>query len=331
MVQHSFPPQTSFLRFNPMIKGGIKSMRIALTGIVFLLVTALTPLSGLAAQVNINVGIPVPPVPVPVVPVPVAPVPVAPQPAPQGEAYSAEAPPPLDFAQPPDMAVVPSGQASVYVVPNTFGVYFFNNSWFRFYNGFWFQAAAYNELWTPIAVGVVPEVILGVPPEYPMVLPPDYYRIRYGEFRQHWREWDRGHYWQRQEWFRREMRSDIRRERLNHIERERERWGREGGHRPPGFVARRPGERGNFPKPEHRPGMEPGHRPGMEPGRRPGMEPGRRPGVEPGQRPGVQPGQRPGVQPKPQATPKPKAVQPKPQAPHQQPHGSEGQHHGEPK
>jgi hypothetical protein len=217
------------------------------------------------AGVNVNIGIPLP-APVVVVPAPPPPPAIvypAPQPAmpveqapPQQDyGYADAAPPPqLQFAQPPEMAVVPSGQASVYVIPNTFGVYFYGNSWYRFYNGLWFQASVFSDPWVPITIGIVPQVILGVPPEYPMILPADYYRFPYGEFRSHWRDWDRGRYWQRQDWYRREMRGEIRRERLNHITRERERWGREAGHRPPGFMKHEPGQKGHFPGPANKPG-----------------------------------------------------------------------------
>ena len=267
-------------------------MRSALSGTLTLM-AAVFAASTVYAGVNVNIGIPVP-APVVVVPSPPPPpavvypaqqpaMPVEQAPAPQDSyGYAETAPPPqLEFAQPPDMAVVPSGQASVYVIPNTFGVYFYGNSWYRYYNGLWFQAGAYNDPWVPY-VGVVPQVILGVPPEYPLVLPPNYYRFHYGEFRSHWRDWDRNRYWQRQGWYRNEMRGEIRRGRLNQITRERERWGRGEGHRPQGFGRHDPGHRG--------PGAE-GRRPGAE-GRRPGAE-GRRPGAQQGQKPG---GQHPGGQ-----------------------------------
>jgi len=293
------------------------SMRNVLSVIAALIVTALVPVAGLAAHVNINIGIPVPAVPVPVVPVPAVPVPVAPvpvapvpaapvpvAPAPQEEAYPAEAPPQLTFAQPPDMAVVPSGEAAVYVIPNTFGVYFFNNAWYRFYNGIWFSAAVYSDPWVPVAVGLVPQVVIGVPPEYAVVLPPDYQRIRYGEFHRHWREWDRGHYWHNQPWFRSER--EHFQDRMRHIERERERWNRGEGHRPPGFG------RHDVRRPGVGPGAQPGHRPGVGPGAQPGHRPGKQPGAQPGRLPGAQ-------------TPKPQM--PKVQAPKAQPHLNQGEHH----
>jgi len=280
-------------------------MRSAFSG-TLILFAAVFAASIACAGVNVNIGIPAPPMPVVVVPSPPPPpvvvypapqqaMPVEQAPAQQDYGYAEPAPPPqLQFAQPPEMAVVPSGQASVYVIPNTFGVYFYGNSWYRFYNGLWFQASVYNDPWIPITVGIVPQVILGVPPEYPMILPADYYRFPYGEFRSHWREWDRGRYWQRQDWYRRELRGEIRRERLNHIARERERWGREAGHRPPGFMKHEPGQKGHFPGPAQRPGEQRGFKPG-QPGEMKGQKPVR-PGELKGQKP-IKPGELKGQKP----------------------------------
>jgi len=152
--------------------------------------------------------------------------PVQPLPPKLGEATVAEAPPPapLGFATPPDVVVVPSGENYVYMVPNTFGVYFFGGFWYRYHSGYWFRTNAYNAPWVPISAAVVPRVIMNVPPEYVYSLPPNYYRIHYNDFYRHWLEWDRSHYWHRYDWYRNEMRADVVRERHRYIERERKRW-----------------------------------------------------------------------------------------------------------
>jgi hypothetical protein len=164
-----------------------------------------------------------------------------PPPPESGAGTVAEAPPsPLGFATPPDVVVVPSGENSVYMVPNTFGVYFFGGFWYRYHRGYWFRASTYNAPWVSISVGVVPGVIVNVPPEYVFSLPPNYYRIHYNEFYGHWRDWDRSHHWNRYDWYRYEMRADVVRERHRYIERERERWRLGQGRPPTGFVARHP-------------------------------------------------------------------------------------------
>jgi hypothetical protein len=131
----------------------------------------------------------------------------APLPKP-GEAAVVEAPPPppLGFTTPPDLVVVPSGETSVYMIPNTFGVYFFGGFWYRYHNGYWFRAIAYNAPWVLIPAAAVPRVIMNVPPEYVYSLPPNYYRIPYNEFYRNWREWDRDRHWHRYDWYRHEVR-----------------------------------------------------------------------------------------------------------------------------
>jgi hypothetical protein len=210
------------------------------------------------------------------------------------DALEIDAPPPIEFDQPPEIAVVPGEQASVYIIPNTFGVYFFDNSWYRFYNGFWFRSSAYNDRWFPIPFKRVPRYILDIPPEYPRLLPRHYHRVRYNEFNREWRNWERDRYWHRQEWYRKELRPETRRERLHHIEREREKWTHNEKLRPPGFLPPLPGQKGHFPSPIHKPGVRPGgadrdHKPNVrEPGGKPGgSDREQKPNVrEPGTRPG---------------------------------------------
>jgi len=178
-----------------------------------------------------------------------------PPPPESGEATVAEAPPPpLGFATPPDVVVVPSGESSVYMVPNTFGVYFFGGSWYRYHSGYWFRASTYNAPWVSISVGAIPGVIVNVPPEYVFSLPPNYYRIHYNEFYGHWRDWDRSRHWNRYDWYRNERRADVLRERHRYIERERERWHSGQGRPPAGFVVHHPPS-GVKPPVVHKPPM----------------------------------------------------------------------------
>jgi len=114
--------------------------------------------------------------------------------APDGELA---APPPLEVKGPPDVVVVPSEQYPnqyVYMVPNMQGVYVYQGLWYRNYGGVWFSSPAYNGMWSPIGVAIVPPVIVSVPVEYALYLPPHYHRIPYGYYYGHWREWDRGRY-----------------------------------------------------------------------------------------------------------------------------------------
>jgi hypothetical protein len=189
------------------------------------------PVVGIAGDVNINIGVAPPPLPPP-------PVVVAP-----------EALPPEQFAEPPDVVAIPSGTATVYMVPNTAGLYFYNDYWYRFRGGYWYRSAIYNGSWTYVATPVVPQVIMAVPPEYVLYLPPRYPRIHYYDLHQHWREWDRSRYWQRYDWYKHELRNDVRRDRYKRIETERKKHPQIEGRKPPPGDMRKP--KGEGHKPPH--------------------------------------------------------------------------------
>jgi len=113
----------------------------------------------------------------------------------------------------PEMVVVPSGDAQVYMIPNTVGVYFYGGTWYRHHHGVWFTANAYNGGWVYAQPAIVPGFVVNISPAYALYLPPSYHRIRYYEFHSHWRTWDRDRHWHRHSWFQNERRADIRRDR----------------------------------------------------------------------------------------------------------------------
>lgn len=133
--------------------------------------------------------------------------------------------PPLQFRTAPDVVVVPSGDADIYMVPGTPGLYFYDGYWYRVHEDRWFRSRAYNGRWAYVRPEIVPGVVVGISPEYSLHLPPDYMRIRFGNFKRNWRSWERDRHWNRYDWYRNERREDIRRERMSHIEREREAGG----------------------------------------------------------------------------------------------------------
>ncbi|MCX5903237.1 MAG: hypothetical protein NTV89_07140 [Proteobacteria bacterium] len=135
------------------------------------------------------------------------------------------APPPLQFAAPPDVYVVPSGSSYVYMVPDYDGVYFYGGSWYRTYNNHWFRSSHYNGGWDYIEQSRVPQVIVVVPPEYIHYVPSGYYRIHYNDLYSNWQTWDQGRYWDRYDWYTNERRDDIRRERYNRIDMDRQQRG----------------------------------------------------------------------------------------------------------
>jgi hypothetical protein len=135
------------------------------------------------------------------------------------------APPPLQFAAPPDIYVVPSGTSYVYMVPDYDGVYFYGGNWYRFYNNYWFRSSHYNGGWDYIEPSMVPQVIFVIPPEYIHYVPSGYYRIHYNDFYSNWQTWDHKRHWDRYDWYKHERRDDIRRERYNRIDRDRQQRG----------------------------------------------------------------------------------------------------------
>ncbi len=142
--------------------------------IVFLMVSLLLVLGVQFADAGVNVGI------------------------------SIGAPSPFVFAEQPDLVVIPSGSAYVYMVPGIPGLYFYNNVWFRFHRGHWFTSSVYDSTWTYIDTARVPRFVLDVPPDYYRHLPPGYYRIHYGDLRAHWREWDQVKHWNKYDWYKHE-------------------------------------------------------------------------------------------------------------------------------
>jgi hypothetical protein len=131
-------------------------------------------------------------------------------------------PPPMEFAEPPDVVVVPSGTSYVYMVPDTPGFYFYHGNWYRNYRGAWFRSPSYEGPWDFVEASFVPRVVVDVPLEYVLFLPVDYHRIHYRDLHRSWRSWDQGRHWSRQAWFKHELRDDIRRERFGRIRAERE-------------------------------------------------------------------------------------------------------------
>jgi len=111
-------------------------------------------------------------------------------------------PPPLEFAAPPDVVVVPSGTSDVYLVPNTVGLYFYGGFWYRFHENHWFRATLYSGPWRTIVATLVPRSVVVIPPDYVLSMPQGYHRIRYNDFHSHWKNWGHNHYWNKQTWYR---------------------------------------------------------------------------------------------------------------------------------
>ncbi len=120
------------------------------------------------------------------------------------------APPPLEFAGPPDVIVVPSGTTYVYMVPDMIGIYFYHGYWYRFHD---VAGPVYHlqRPWTYIVTSIVPRVIVDVPPDYFHYMPRGYHRIHYRDLHRNWRTWDNNRHWNRYDWYKHELREHERR------------------------------------------------------------------------------------------------------------------------
>jgi hypothetical protein len=111
------------------------------------------------------------------------------------------APPPLEFAAPPDVVVVPYGESYVYMVPDTLGVYFYGGYWYRTYRDRWYRCNIYSGPWAYRETSLIPRVVINVPPDYYRRLPSGYPRIHYDDLNRNWQTWDRDRYWHTQDWY----------------------------------------------------------------------------------------------------------------------------------
>src|SRR5262245_16099277 len=74
-------------------------------------------------------------------------------------------PPPVIFAEPPRVVVVP--QTPVYYAPDTsYTVFFSDGRYYSFHEGAWFFAMSHRGPWTFVAVERVPRAVLAVPVRY---------------------------------------------------------------------------------------------------------------------------------------------------------------------
>jgi hypothetical protein len=103
------------------------------------------------------------------------------------------APPPLEFAQPPELVPIPGRYA--YFVPDVnFDLYFYQGRWFRPYKKAWFRSDHYAGPWE--RVHEVPSSLTDLPHDY-RTMPPSYYRVPFGELKNNWERWEREKYWDR--------------------------------------------------------------------------------------------------------------------------------------
>jgi len=101
--------------------------------------------------------------------------------------------PPVVVAAPPAVVVIPGTYA--YFVPDVSAdIFFYHGYWYRPYQGRWFRAGSYNGPWGYIAPARVPGVLVHLPRDYHHI-PPGHDRIPYGQLKKNWGKWEREKYW----------------------------------------------------------------------------------------------------------------------------------------
>lgn len=112
-------------------------------------------------------------------------------------------PPPVVFAAPPELIVIP--ETYVYVVPDLdVEIFFYNGWWWRPWEGRWYRSRHYDSGWVyyksrPSFYARIPS---GWRSDYRdrhwRGLPWNYQRIPEKQLRQNWRSWQRGRHWEKQ-------------------------------------------------------------------------------------------------------------------------------------
>lgn len=104
--------------------------------------------------------------------------------------------PAVIFASPPDLVVIPG--TYVYMVPGIdVDVLFYQNYWWRPYEGRWYRSRDYRGQWSYVKPGNTPSGLRSLPQDYRHRLSPEYERIPHRDVERNWEKWDKEKYWDR--------------------------------------------------------------------------------------------------------------------------------------
>ncbi len=104
--------------------------------------------------------------------------------------------PAVRFAAPPDVVVIPG--TYVYIVPDVdVDVLFYQDYWWRPYEGRWYRSGDYNGSWRYIESRNIPSGLRALPRDYRHRLSPGYERIPHRDVQNNWKKWEKEKYWDR--------------------------------------------------------------------------------------------------------------------------------------
>ncbi len=113
-------------------------------------------------------------------------------------------PPPIVFAAPPDVIVIPD-TSDVYVIPTIAAdVFFWNGWWWRLWQNNWYYSQYYDRDW--VYYNNIPRFYFEVDPNWRTYYRRhywcgyrwDYEHIPFTRFERHWRDWHEHRYWEQQ-------------------------------------------------------------------------------------------------------------------------------------
>jgi len=102
--------------------------------------------------------------------------------------------PPVRFAAPPAVVVIPG--TYVYAVPDyDVEVLFYQGYWWRPYQGQWYRSHDYKGKWSHVDQRRVPGGLRALPSDYRHHLAPEHQRIHHRDVKRNWKKWEREKYW----------------------------------------------------------------------------------------------------------------------------------------
>jgi hypothetical protein len=108
-----------------------------------------------------------------------------------------QVPPPIAIVAPPPLVLIPGTYA--YFAPDMdVDIIFFQGFWYRPFRGGWYRADDYNGRWVLVPSKRVPLVIMNLPPNWKRI-PPGHQRIPHSQVKSNWKAWERDKYWDKKE------------------------------------------------------------------------------------------------------------------------------------